>query len=125
MLFGSALVGEVESIRYIADDVAVLHGSGSVLVAWRSQLPKRRLTRNTLVAVGGPEGWRFTAIHNGRVRPCADPRARLSSRTIRPRPGCTCCQGGHRLGSKGPQCAASNVSGQKPHKIRRPAPCCS
>ena len=70
VLFGSALVGEVESIRYIADDVAVLHGSGSVLVAWRSQLPKRRLTRNTLVAVGGPEGWRFTAIHNGRYALC-------------------------------------------------------
>ena len=57
----------------IADDVAVLHGSGSVLVAWRSQLPKRRLTRNTLVAVRGPEGWRFTAIHNGRVRPVQIP----------------------------------------------------
>lgn len=73
VLFGSALVGEVESIRYIADDVAVLHGSGSVLVAWRLQLPKRRLTRNTLVAVRGPEGWRFTAIHNGRVRPVQIP----------------------------------------------------
>jgi uncharacterized protein (TIGR02246 family) len=73
VLFGSALVGEVGSIRYIADDVAVLHGSGSVLVAWRSQLPKRRLTRNKVVAVRGPEGWRFTAIHNGRVRPVQIP----------------------------------------------------
>jgi uncharacterized protein (TIGR02246 family) len=73
VLFGSALVGEVESIRYIADNVAVLHGSGSVLVAWRSQLPKRRVTRNTVVAVRRPEGWRFTAIHNGRVRPVQIP----------------------------------------------------
>jgi uncharacterized protein (TIGR02246 family) len=73
VLFGSALVGEVESIRYIGDDVAVLHGKGSVLVAWRSQLPKRRLTRNTIVAVRGPEGWRFTAIQNGRVRPVQIP----------------------------------------------------
>ena len=73
VLFGSALVGEVESIRYIADDVAVLHGSGSVLVAWRTRLPKRRLTRNTLVAVRGAEAWRFAAIHNGRVRPVRVP----------------------------------------------------
>jgi uncharacterized protein (TIGR02246 family) len=73
VLFGSALVGEVESIRYLADNVAVLHGSGSVLVAWRTQLPKRRLTRNTVVAVRGPEGWRFTAIHNGRIRPVQIP----------------------------------------------------
>jgi uncharacterized protein (TIGR02246 family) len=41
VLFGSALRGEVESIRYIADDVA-MYGTGSVLVAWRTQLPKRR-----------------------------------------------------------------------------------
>jgi uncharacterized protein (TIGR02246 family) len=73
VLFGSALVGEVESIRYVATDVAVLHGTGSVLVAWRSELPKRRLTRNTMVAVRGPEGWRFTAIHNGRIRPVQIP----------------------------------------------------
>ncbi|HKX14918.1 MAG TPA: SgcJ/EcaC family oxidoreductase [Propionibacteriaceae bacterium] len=73
VLFGTALVGDVESIRYIADDVALLHGNGSVLVAWRSQLPKRRLTLNTMVAVRGPEGWRFTAIHNGRVRPVRIP----------------------------------------------------
>jgi uncharacterized protein (TIGR02246 family) len=51
VLFGSALRGEVESIRYIADNVAVLYGTGSVLVAWRTQLPKRRLTRNTVVAI--------------------------------------------------------------------------
>ena len=73
VLFGSALLGDVESIRYVASDVAVLHGTGSVLVAWRSELPKRRLTRNTVVAVRGPEGWRFTAIHNGRVRPVQIP----------------------------------------------------
>jgi uncharacterized protein (TIGR02246 family) len=73
VLFGSALVGEVESIRYVTEDVAVLHGTGSVLVAWRSQIPKRRLTRNTIVAVRGPDGWRFTAIHNGRIRPLRIP----------------------------------------------------
>src|SRR5829696_5463449 len=73
VLFGSALVGEVESIRYLSDDVALVHGTGSVLVAWRSELPKRRLTRNTIVAVRGSEGWRFSAIHNGRVRPMGIP----------------------------------------------------
>ena len=73
VLFGSALVGEVESIRYIGDDVALVHGTGSVKVAWRSQLPKRRLTRNTMVAVHGAEGWLCTAIHNGRIRPVGVP----------------------------------------------------
>jgi uncharacterized protein (TIGR02246 family) len=87
VLFGSALVGEVESIRYVARDVAILHGTGSVLVAWRSELPKRRLTRNTVVAVRGPEGWRFTAIHNGRIRPLQIPEpdslpARFTRRVV-------------------------------------------
>ena len=50
-----------------------MHATGSVLVAWRKRLPKRRLTRNTIVAVRGPEGWRCAAIHNGRVRPVGVP----------------------------------------------------
>ena len=73
VLFGSALVGEVESIRHLAEGVAVVHATGSVLVAWRKKLPKRRLTRNTIVAVRGPDGWRCAAIHNGRVRPVGVP----------------------------------------------------
>ena len=75
VLFGSALLGEVEAIRYLSADVALLHGTGSVLVAWRTQLPRRRLTRNTIVAVRASQGWRFTAMHNGRVRPMAIPAA--------------------------------------------------
>lgn len=73
VLFGSALVGEVESIRHLGEGVALVHATGSVRVAWRSRLPKRRLTRNTIVAVRRPEGWRFSAIHNGRVRPVGVP----------------------------------------------------
>ena len=74
VLYGSALVGAVESIRYLGDDVALVHGTASVQVAWRSRLPKRRLTRNTIVAVrDGDDSWRFTAIHNGRVRPVSVP----------------------------------------------------
>jgi uncharacterized protein (TIGR02246 family) len=87
VLFGSALVGEVESIRYLTNNVALLHGNGSVLVAWRTTLPKRRLTRNTLVAVRSTDGWRFTAIHNGRVRPVPIPEpdslpSRLARRLV-------------------------------------------
>jgi hypothetical protein len=44
-----------------------------VLTAWRRRLPKRRLTRNTIVAVRGPDGWRCAAIHNGRIRPVGVP----------------------------------------------------
>ena len=69
VLVSSALVGDVESIRHVREDVAPIHGTGAVLVAWRARPPKRRLTRNTVLAVRGPRDWRFAAIHNGRIRP--------------------------------------------------------
>ncbi|WP_280512281.1 SgcJ/EcaC family oxidoreductase [Nocardia farcinica] len=73
VLAGSALVGDLESIRYVTDDVAVAHGTGSVLMPWRSRLPKRRLSRQTLVVLRTGAGWKITAIHNGRVRPVTVP----------------------------------------------------
>jgi uncharacterized protein (TIGR02246 family) len=73
VLYGSALVGSVEDVRHLDDDVAVVHATGSVRVAWRRTLPRRRLTRNTITAVRTPEGWRATSIHNGRIRPAGIP----------------------------------------------------
>jgi uncharacterized protein (TIGR02246 family) len=73
VLAGSALVGEVESIRYVNPDVAIVHTMGSVLMPWRSKLPKGRVSRQTVVAVRTGEGWRFTALHNTRVRPVRVP----------------------------------------------------
>lgn len=73
VLTGSALVGEIESIRYLRPDVAVLHATGSVLMPWRSRLPRRRLSRQTIVAVDTESGWKVAALHNGRVRPVTIP----------------------------------------------------
>ena len=86
VLTGSALVGEVESIRYVHADVAIVHTLGSVLMPWRSKLPKKRLSRQTIVAVRTDDGWRFTAFHNTRVRPqqipSPDSFASRASRTL-------------------------------------------
>lgn len=74
VLKGSVLVGDVESIRYVAEaDVAVVHATGSVLMPWRSELPKRRLSRQTLAVVRSEQGWRIAALQNGRVRPVTVP----------------------------------------------------
>lgn len=76
VLFGSALVGEVEEVRGLGADSAVVYGTGSVQVAWRSHLPRKRATRNTLVAVrhpASPEGWLFAAVQNTRIRPMTVP----------------------------------------------------
>ncbi|MGH8572040.1 MAG: hypothetical protein ACREX8_05625 [Gammaproteobacteria bacterium] len=53
-----------------------------------TQLPKRRLSRQTLVATRTPDGWRFAALHNTRVRPMQIPApdsfpARAARRIVR------------------------------------------
>ncbi|MGY1622846.1 SgcJ/EcaC family oxidoreductase [Geodermatophilus sp. SYSU D00965] len=73
VLSHSALVGEVESVRFLRDDVAVVHATGSVQMPWRASLPKRRSSRQTIVAVRGDDGWRIAALHNGRIRPVTIP----------------------------------------------------
>ncbi|MGW0817659.1 SgcJ/EcaC family oxidoreductase [Streptomyces viridiviolaceus] len=73
VIAGSAMVGQIESLRFITDSVAVLVGNGSVLMPWRSRLPRRRLSRQIIVCVRTPEGWRIAAIQNGRQRPVTIP----------------------------------------------------
>lgn len=73
VIAGSAMVGEIESLRFLTDSTAVLVANGSVLMPWRSTLPKRRLSRQIMVCVRTPEGWRIAAIQNGRQRPVTIP----------------------------------------------------
>lgn len=73
VLTGSALVGEVEDVRFLAADLAMVHATGSVLMPWRTRLPNRRLSRQTLVAVERHGHWLWTSLHNTRVRPMSIP----------------------------------------------------
>jgi hypothetical protein len=83
VLTGSALVGEVESIRFISPDVAVVHAFGSVLMPWRSELPRRgcharRWSQSALSRVGGSPPSRTPGS-----APCGS-QARHRSRPARP-----------------------------------------
>ena len=70
VLKGSRLVGQrIEDIRPVGRDGAVLRASGTVVLRWQRRPPKRRLSRQTLVAERTGDGWRFVAFHNSRVRP--------------------------------------------------------
>jgi len=78
-LFGSALRNtrlvfeRPPTVRFVADDVAVVHAMGSVLFPWQTSATPKRRSNQTLVAVRGPEGWRFAAFHNASYRPTALP----------------------------------------------------
>jgi uncharacterized protein (TIGR02246 family) len=69
VLRGSRLVGEIETLRVVADDVAVLHCRGAVLTRGRTVPGRGRESVQTIVARRAPEGWTFTDFHNSRYRP--------------------------------------------------------
>jgi uncharacterized protein (TIGR02246 family) len=61
------------AVRFVGDDVAIVHAMGSVLFPWQRRVTPKRRSNQTLVAVRGPEGWRFAAFHNTRYRPTSLP----------------------------------------------------
>jgi uncharacterized protein (TIGR02246 family) len=69
VLYGSQLTGQVESVRFVTPDVAVVHLLGSVVEGWRETMRRRRLSRQTMVVVRRDGRWQVTAFHNTRVRP--------------------------------------------------------
>ncbi|MGH3342847.1 MAG: SgcJ/EcaC family oxidoreductase [Carbonactinosporaceae bacterium] len=69
VLKDSRLEGAVESVRFVAPDVAVVHWTGSVAYPWQQRVRRRRLSRQTLVVVRRDGGWQATAFQNTRVRP--------------------------------------------------------
>jgi uncharacterized protein (TIGR02246 family) len=83
VLYGSRLTGEVESIRFVTSDVAVVHLTGSVVEGWRQKMRRGRLSRQTMV-VRRDGRWQVTAFHNTRVRPLSTsgPMVELGGRFV-------------------------------------------
>jgi uncharacterized protein (TIGR02246 family) len=66
---GSCLVGSVETVRFVAPDVAVVHAVGNTVMRGKSRPAPERESIQTLVAVREQGAWRLAAFHNTRVRP--------------------------------------------------------
>lgn len=98
VLHGTRMEGEIESVRFLTDDVAVVHMTGSVVFAWQTRVPKNRLSRNTWVLARGGDGWQVAAFHNTRVRPVPGDNfgTRLFGRYVRWRTGRTAAGAGQR-----------------------------
>jgi uncharacterized protein (TIGR02246 family) len=69
VLKDSRLEGEVESVRFVTPDVAIVHWTGSVAYPWQEQVKRRRLSRQTMVMVRREGRWMATAFQNTRVKP--------------------------------------------------------
>ena len=74
VLTGSILVGEIESIRYLNPDTALIHANASVLTPWRSKLPRGRLRVKHSLRCGPTSAGcslRCTTDRCTRTDPCA------------------------------------------------------
>lgn len=74
VLRGTRLAFENVRVRFVTPDVAVMHGTGSVLFPWHAEVPASRRSIQTYVVVRGEGEWRIAAFHNARVRPTPIPR---------------------------------------------------
>jgi uncharacterized protein (TIGR02246 family) len=68
-LKGTRLVGEVESVRFLSPDVALMHALGGTVVGGKSRPAPERDSIQTLVAIKRNGEWRLAAFQNTRFRP--------------------------------------------------------
>jgi uncharacterized protein (TIGR02246 family) len=66
---GTRLVGEVEDVRFLSPDVAVMHAVGGTVMRGKSRPSPERDSIQTLVATREDGEWRLAAFQNTRVRP--------------------------------------------------------
>ena len=67
-LKGSRLVGQVEDVRFLSPDVAVMHAVGGTVMPGKTEPSPERESIQTLVATRQGGEWRFAAFQNTRVR---------------------------------------------------------
>jgi uncharacterized protein (TIGR02246 family) len=73
LLAGACLRGEVESIRFVAPDTAVVISTGGVVWPWHKEIPASRRSRQTTVLVRSDGRWKVASFQNTRVRPMPSP----------------------------------------------------
>lgn len=68
-LKGTRLVGEVTDVRFLANDVALMHASGGTILRGKTTPAPERDSAQTLVAIRRDGRWEIVAFQNTRVRP--------------------------------------------------------
>lgn len=86
VLKDSRLIGDTADIRFLTEDVALVHSVGTVVFPWQDRPPAGRRSIQTLVFQREAEGWIIAAFHNARIRPAPRPDSlafRLAAQFIR------------------------------------------
>jgi len=67
ILRGSKLVGGSQTFRFVNENLAIVHATGSVKLRWQKKAPKGRKSINTNVFIKQNGEWKITAFHNCRI----------------------------------------------------------
>jgi len=67
-LRGSRLIGKIRSIRFIAENVAIMIAVGGTVLAGQSDIEPERNSIHTIIAVKRDSNWYFTAFQNSRAQ---------------------------------------------------------
>ena len=68
-LKGTRLVGEAKDVRFLSNDVALMHAVGGTVMRGKSTPSPERDSIQTLVAVRISGSWQLAAFQNTRIRP--------------------------------------------------------
>ena len=69
---GSRLAGQTTAIRFLAPDIALVHGKGAVLRKNQQRPSRRALSVQTTIVIRQGDRWLITAFQNTRYRPWAE-----------------------------------------------------
>ncbi len=64
---GAQFVGTIKTVRFLAQDVALVHASGGIINTGGRKLFVEQESIQTLVAVKRGSRWYFTAFHNAKI----------------------------------------------------------
>lgn len=68
-LKGTRLVGAVQDVRFLSNDVALMHAVGGTVMRGKSTPSPKRDSIQTLVAVRISGSWQLATFQNTRIRP--------------------------------------------------------
>ncbi|KQL54393.1 hypothetical protein AN964_13395 [Heyndrickxia shackletonii] len=68
ILKGSQMQGRITSIRFINENIAIVHCIGNTKMPKQKDYPKNRESINTNVLVKQNEEWKISAFHNCRIK---------------------------------------------------------
>lgn len=68
VLKGTQMQGRITEIRFLNEDIAIVHCIGNTKMAWQKEYSKKRESINTNILIRNNHIWKISAFHNCRIK---------------------------------------------------------